>query len=242
MSKYEYKPTTWIGGKTIGTADVMNNIEDGIIKAHERLDNIGDISSGGGNVNVDLSDYATKEELTTLENNLSNCATKDELTTLEKTLNEHLENHPSGVGSNNWQEIWVEDITLNTPVRSISKDIDKSLKQFSEVIIYANFSANTNTSVTTTTTFKSLNFGGMSFLYFSVAQVTSTQSKNVFITLDINPYKSYSEKVENINSLEFNSVNLVRMLSGGGSVNNNKITIDSNNDYTGTISLKIYGR
>ena len=43
MSKYEYKPTTWIGGKTIGTADVMNNIEDGIVKAHERLDNIGDI-------------------------------------------------------------------------------------------------------------------------------------------------------------------------------------------------------
>ena len=82
MSEYKYKPTTWIGGKTIGTADVMNNIEDGIVKAHERLDNLGDISSGGGSGSVDLSDYATKEELTTLEN----------------TLNEHLENHPSGSG------------------------------------------------------------------------------------------------------------------------------------------------
>lgn len=37
MSEYKYKPTTWIGGKTIGTADVMNNIEDGIVKAHELI-------------------------------------------------------------------------------------------------------------------------------------------------------------------------------------------------------------
>ena len=55
MSEYKYTPTTWIGGKTIGTADVMNNIEDGIAKAHERLDNIGDISSGGGSVIVGFS-------------------------------------------------------------------------------------------------------------------------------------------------------------------------------------------
>ena len=71
MSEYKYKQTTWIGGKTIGTADVMNNIEDGIVKAHERLDNLGDISSGEGSGNVDLSDYATKEELTTLETTLN---------------------------------------------------------------------------------------------------------------------------------------------------------------------------
>ena len=55
MSKYKYKPTTWIGGKTIGTADVMNNIEDGIVKAHERLDNLGDISGGETNGNVGSS-------------------------------------------------------------------------------------------------------------------------------------------------------------------------------------------
>ena len=72
MSKYEYKPTTWIGGKTIGTADVMNNIEDGIAKAHERLDNLGDISSGGGSGNVDLSDYALKAELPTKTSELIN--------------------------------------------------------------------------------------------------------------------------------------------------------------------------
>ena len=40
MSEYKYKQTTWIGGKTIGTADVMNNIEDGIAKAHERLEDV----------------------------------------------------------------------------------------------------------------------------------------------------------------------------------------------------------
>lgn len=71
MNEYKYTPTTWIGGKTIGTADVMNNIEDGIAKAHERLDNLGDISNGEGNNNIDLSNYATKnyvnEEISKIE-------------------------------------------------------------------------------------------------------------------------------------------------------------------------------
>ena len=40
MNKYEYTPTAWIGGKTIGTADVMNNIEEGIMKAHEELEEV----------------------------------------------------------------------------------------------------------------------------------------------------------------------------------------------------------
>lgn len=35
-----YKPTKWLGGKTIGTAQVMNNIEQGISNAHDRLDDI----------------------------------------------------------------------------------------------------------------------------------------------------------------------------------------------------------
>ena len=33
-----YNPTKWLGGKTIGTADIMNNIEKGISSAHDRLD------------------------------------------------------------------------------------------------------------------------------------------------------------------------------------------------------------
>ena len=36
----KYTPTTWIGGKTIGTADVMNNIEQGIVGAYDELKQI----------------------------------------------------------------------------------------------------------------------------------------------------------------------------------------------------------
>lgn len=36
----KYTPTTWVGGKTVGTADVMNNIEKGIGDAHDRLDSV----------------------------------------------------------------------------------------------------------------------------------------------------------------------------------------------------------
>ena len=34
----KYSPTKWVGGKTIGTADVMNNIEEGIVNAHQKVD------------------------------------------------------------------------------------------------------------------------------------------------------------------------------------------------------------
>lgn len=36
----KYVPTVWEGGKTVGTARVMNNIEKGIENAHERIDSI----------------------------------------------------------------------------------------------------------------------------------------------------------------------------------------------------------
>ncbi len=36
----KYIPTEWVGGKTIGTADVMNNIEDGILNAHQKADEL----------------------------------------------------------------------------------------------------------------------------------------------------------------------------------------------------------
>ena len=38
MGKYNYNKTNWIGGKTIGTADVMNNLEEGVYQAHEQLE------------------------------------------------------------------------------------------------------------------------------------------------------------------------------------------------------------
>lgn len=37
MENYNYKPTLWQGGKTVGTADIMNNIENGIKIAHQGL-------------------------------------------------------------------------------------------------------------------------------------------------------------------------------------------------------------
>ena len=33
-----YMPTEWIPNRTIGTADVMNNMEEGISSSHDRLD------------------------------------------------------------------------------------------------------------------------------------------------------------------------------------------------------------
>ena len=49
----KYNPTKWEHGKTVGTADVMNNIENGIVEAHEMINNIeerilnGDLLPGG---------------------------------------------------------------------------------------------------------------------------------------------------------------------------------------------------
>lgn len=31
MSNYSYTPTQWVGNKTIATAEIMNNIENGIV-------------------------------------------------------------------------------------------------------------------------------------------------------------------------------------------------------------------
>lgn len=37
----KYVPTVWEGGKTVGTAKIMNNMEKGIENAHERIDGVG---------------------------------------------------------------------------------------------------------------------------------------------------------------------------------------------------------
>lgn len=37
MANFNYTPTSWIGGKTVGTAYIMNNIENGIVNAHNIL-------------------------------------------------------------------------------------------------------------------------------------------------------------------------------------------------------------
>lgn len=47
----KYTPTTWVGSKTVATADVMNNIEKGVKDAHNRLDDV-DILMDDVSVNV----------------------------------------------------------------------------------------------------------------------------------------------------------------------------------------------
>lgn len=44
MANFKYVPTLWAGGKTIATADIMNNMENGIVMAHQKID---DIKYGG---------------------------------------------------------------------------------------------------------------------------------------------------------------------------------------------------
>ena len=58
MSEYKYKPTTWIGGKTIGTADIMNNIENGIENAYDMLNKLGtDVTALGVSAGVLADPY-----------------------------------------------------------------------------------------------------------------------------------------------------------------------------------------
>ena len=40
MVSDNYIPTKWEHGKTVGTADIMNNIENGILEAHERVSDV----------------------------------------------------------------------------------------------------------------------------------------------------------------------------------------------------------
>ena len=36
----KYTPTKWVANETIGTANVMNNIEQGIVGAYDKIDEI----------------------------------------------------------------------------------------------------------------------------------------------------------------------------------------------------------
>lgn len=40
MLDFGYVATQWINNKTVGTAEVMNNIEEGISKAHQKADEL----------------------------------------------------------------------------------------------------------------------------------------------------------------------------------------------------------
>lgn len=40
MSNFNYFPTTWVDDETVGTAEILNNIEDGVLNAHEGLNEL----------------------------------------------------------------------------------------------------------------------------------------------------------------------------------------------------------
>ena len=63
MGKYNYVKTNWIGGKTVGTADVMNNLEEGVFQAHEKLENVSSqLEQNMNKINEQFNTIAKKEE------------------------------------------------------------------------------------------------------------------------------------------------------------------------------------
>lgn len=69
-----YIPTQWIGGKTVATADVMNNIEKGISSAYDELNNINEQFNVEQNKTKDRYIYLKLTEKE--ENGLVECSEK----------------------------------------------------------------------------------------------------------------------------------------------------------------------
>lgn len=53
----KYTPTTWVGSKTVATADVMNNIEKGVKDAHDRLDGVDTLID---DISINVKKYGAK--------------------------------------------------------------------------------------------------------------------------------------------------------------------------------------
>ena len=75
MANYNYKPTLWEGGKTVGTADVMNNIENGIVNSYKKTDEVMNelnLRINETNLNVgNLSNSVNEIGIFTVSNNVS---------------------------------------------------------------------------------------------------------------------------------------------------------------------------
>ena len=85
-----YIPTKWVGGKTIGTADVMNNIEQGINDVNDDIcesstsgdllnENVNSFKVGTGTIDGESIDFTNQMEqsLTTLDNIQGKTVKKD---------------------------------------------------------------------------------------------------------------------------------------------------------------------
>lgn len=150
---------------------------------------------------------------------------------------------PSTGGSSEkeWITIVDETLKLTEAVSRIKKTVDTDLSSLNEISLYAEISKNTN-SDTSDVIFTGINFGGMSFNYFSFAKVTSTTGINIHIKYYLKEPKPYHEKIENVARLAYNVNNVTRQLSVEGSITSNNISISLDKAYMGTIKLQIYGK
>nr|WP_302967158.1 BppU family phage baseplate upper protein [uncultured Romboutsia sp.] len=150
---------------------------------------------------------------------------------------------PSTGGSSEkeWITIVDETLKLTEAVSRIKKTVDTDLSSLNEISLYAEISKNTN-SDTSDVIFTGINFGGMSFNYFSFAKVTSTTGINIHIKYYLKEPKPYYEKIENVARLAYNASNVTRQLSVEGSITSNNISISLDKAYMGTIKLQIYGK
>lgn len=150
---------------------------------------------------------------------------------------------PSTGGSSEkeWITIVDETLKLTEAVSRIKKTVDTDLSSLNEISLYAEISKNTN-SDTSDVIFTGINFGGMSFNYFSFAKVTSTTGINIHIKYYLKEPKPYYEKIENVARLAYNASNVIRQLSVEGSITSNNISISLDKAYMGTIKLQIYGK
>lgn len=150
---------------------------------------------------------------------------------------------PSTGGSSEkeWITIVDETLKLTEAVSRIKKTVDTDLSSLNEISLYAEISKNTN-SDTSDVIFTGINFGGMSFNYFSFAKVTSTTGINIHIKYYLKEPKPYHEKIENVARLAYNASNVTRQLSVEGSITSNNISISLDKAYMGTIKLQIYGK
>ena len=150
---------------------------------------------------------------------------------------------PSTGGSSEkeWITIVDETLKLTEAVSRIKKTVDTDLSSLNEISLYAEISKNTN-SDTSDVIFTGINFGGMSFNYFSFAKVTSATGINIHIKYYLKEPKPYHEKIENVASLAYNTSNVTRQLSVEGSITSNNISISLDKAYMGTIKLQIYGK
>lgn len=139
-----YVPTTWVGGKTVGTADVMNNIEQGIKNAHIDLNTIKNnididgikvhFPSRGGN-KADCAIIETKESVTIIDvgwekdaSNLINYLIDKKLTKIDNLIISHYhDDHIGGVTGQGLETLINSGLNFNECVCYLPhKNIDYS--------------------------------------------------------------------------------------------------------------------